>query len=226
MQFQISNWQQLDKTAQQALLERPLQQESDSLKQTVRDIIRAVRSEGDAALLRFSRDFDKLQTNPLRLSEQQQQSLIASLSDELKTAIQIAYRNIRTFHAAQLPENIRIETQPGVVCELNYSALDQVGLYVPGGSAPLPSTVLMLGVPAQLAGCRRVVLVTPPGQPSAGTMLSASRQGACSRSESASKLAAYRKTVWFRNHRGSSAQTESFRLNLSLSPAPAAPPRS
>lgn len=168
MQFQISNWQQLDKTAQQALLERPLQQESDSLKQTVRDIIRAVRSEGDTALLRFSREFDKLQSNPLRLSDEQQQSLIASLSDELKTAIQIAYRNIRTFHAAQLPENIRIETQPGVVCELNYSALDQVGLYVPGGSAPLPSTVLMLGVPAQLAGCRRVVLVTPPGQPEAG----------------------------------------------------------
>ncbi|WP_233009653.1 histidinol dehydrogenase [Rheinheimera faecalis] len=168
MQFQISNWQQLDKTAQQALLERPLQQESDSLKQTVRDIIRAVRTEGDVALLRFSREFDKLQSNPLRLTEDLQQSLIASLSDELKTAIQIAYRNIRTFHAAQLPQNIRIETQPGVVCELNYSALDQVGLYVPGGSAPLPSTVLMLGVPAQLAGCRRVVLVTPPGQPSAG----------------------------------------------------------
>lgn len=168
MQFQISNWQQLDKTAQQALLERPLQQESDSLKQTVRDIIRAVRSEGDAALLRFSREFDKLQSNPLRLSDTLQQSLIASLSDELKTAIQIAYRNIRTFHAAQLPQNIRIETQPGVVCELNYSALDQVGLYVPGGSAPLPSTVLMLGVPAQLAGCRRVVLVTPPGQPESG----------------------------------------------------------
>ncbi|KOO57463.1 histidinol dehydrogenase [Rheinheimera sp. KL1] len=168
MQFQISNWQQLDKTAQQALLERPLQQESDSLKQTVRDIIRAVRSEGDAALLRFSREFDKLQSNPLRLADTLQQRLIASLSDELKTAIQIAYRNIRTFHAAQLPQNIRIETQPGVVCELNYSALDQVGLYVPGGSAPLPSTVLMLGVPAQLAGCRRVVLVTPPGQPEAG----------------------------------------------------------
>ncbi|HJS14908.1 MAG TPA: histidinol dehydrogenase [Rheinheimera sp.] len=168
MQFQISNWQQLDKTAQQALLERPLQQESDSLKQSVRDIIRAVRSEGDVALLRFSHEFDKLQNNPLRLADDLQQRLIASLSDELKTAIQIAYRNIRTFHAAQLPQNIRIETQPGVVCELNYSALDQVGLYVPGGSAPLPSTVLMLGVPAQLAGCRRVVLVTPPGQPSAG----------------------------------------------------------
>lgn len=170
MQFQISIWQQLDKTAQQALLERPLQQESDSLKQTVRDIIRAVRSEGDAALQRFSLDFDKLQSNPLRLADELQQSLIASLSDELKTAIQIAYRNIRTFHAAQLPQNIRIETQPGVVCELNYSALDQVGLYVPGGSAPLPSTVLMLGVPAQLAGCRRVVLVTPPGQPEAGNI--------------------------------------------------------
>ncbi len=168
MLFQISNWQQLDQKARQALLERPLQQESDSVKQQVRDIIRAVRTEGDAALKRFSLEFDKLTGNPLRLSDELQQSLIASLADELKTAIEIAYRNIRTFHAAQLPENIRIETQPGVVCELNYSALDQVGLYVPGGSAPLPSTVLMLGVPAQLAGCRRVVLVTPPGQPEAG----------------------------------------------------------
>ena len=168
MLFQISNWQQLDQKARQALLERPLQQESDSVKQQVRDIIRAVRTEGDTALKRFSFEFDKLPTNPLRLSDELQQSLIASLADELKTAIEIAYRNIRTFHAAQLPENIRIETQPGVVCELNYSALDQVGLYVPGGSAPLPSTVLMLGVPAQLAGCRRVVLVTPPGQPEAG----------------------------------------------------------
>lgn len=168
MLFQISNWQLLDKTAQQALLERPLQQESDSLKQKVKDIIRAVRSEGDAALLRFSLEFDKLPGNPLRLSDTQQHSLIASLSEDLKTAIEIAYRNIRSFHAAQLPQNIRIETQPGVICELNYSALDQVGLYVPGGSAPLPSTVLMLGVPAQLAGCRRVVLVTPPGQPEAG----------------------------------------------------------
>ena len=102
------------------------------------------------------------------MSDESQQRLIGSLSDELKTAIQIAYRNIRSFHAAQVPQNIRIETQPGVICELNYSALDQVGLYVPGGSAPLPSTVLMLGVPAQLAGCRRVVLVTPPGQPEAG----------------------------------------------------------
>lgn len=82
MQFQISNWQQLDKTAQQVLLERPLQQESDSLKQTVRDIIRAVLSEGDAALLRFSREFDKLQSNPLRLADELQQRLIASLSDE------------------------------------------------------------------------------------------------------------------------------------------------
>lgn len=168
MLFQISNWQQLDQKARQALLERPLQQESDSVKQQVRDIIRAVRTEGDAALKRFSLEFDKLPGNPLRLSDELQQSLIASLAEELKTAIEIAYRNIRTFHAAQLPENIRIETQPGVVCELNYSALDQVGLYVPGGSAPLPSTVLMLGVPAQLAGCRRVVLVTPPGQPEAG----------------------------------------------------------
>jgi histidinol dehydrogenase len=167
MQFQISNWQQLDQQTRQALLERPLQQESASLKQQVRDIIRAVQTEGDAALVRFSRDFDKLKDNPLALSQNQQQSLIASLSAELKNAIEIAYGNIRRFHAAQLPQNIRIETQPGVVCELNYSPLDQVGLYVPGGSAPLPSTVLMLGVPAQLAGCRRVVLVTPPGQPCA-----------------------------------------------------------
>ncbi|MBU2428562.1 MAG: histidinol dehydrogenase, partial [Gammaproteobacteria bacterium] len=82
-------------------------------------------------------------------------------------AIDLAYQNIRTFHSAQLPKDIKLETSPGVQCELKYAAFESVGLYIPGGSAPLPSTVLMLGVPAQLAGCRRTVLVTPPGQPKA-----------------------------------------------------------
>ncbi|WP_337880849.1 histidinol dehydrogenase [Rheinheimera sp.] len=165
--MQIQRWPQ-DAKAQQELLARPLQQQSQVLTEAVRGIIQAVKAEGDAALRRFSLEFDRVADNPLRLSNERQQQLIAGLSDELKQAIQTAYGNIRRFHAAQLPQDIELDTQPGVTCQLKYQAIASVGLYVPGGSAPLPSTVLMLGIPAQLAGCSRVVLVTPPGQPKAG----------------------------------------------------------
>lgn len=165
--MQIQSWPQ-DAKAQQQLLARPLQQQSQQLADAVRSIIQAVKTEGDAALRRFSLEFDRVADNPLRLSTERQQQLISGLSDELKQAIQTAYGNIRRFHAAQLPQDIELDTQPGVTCQLKYQAITSVGLYVPGGSAPLPSTVLMLGIPAQLAGCPRVVLVTPPGQPQAG----------------------------------------------------------
>lgn len=165
--MQIQAWP-AQQAAQQQLLARPLQQQSQQLADAVRSIIQAVKTEGDVALCRFSAEFDRVTENPLRLSSERQQQLINGLSDELKQAIETAYGNIRRFHAAQLPQDIELDTQPGVTCQLKYQAITSVGLYVPGGSAPLPSTVLMLGIPAQLAGCPRVVLVTPPGQPNAG----------------------------------------------------------
>ncbi len=117
------------------------------------------------ALLFYSKKFFNIDTNEVVLSLPLQQLAVYKLAEDRRLAIELAYQNIRKFHAAQEPKDLLIETMPGVVCELKHAPLESVGLYVPGGSAPLPSTVLMLGVPAQLAGVKRIVLVTPPGQP-------------------------------------------------------------
>lgn len=164
----ILDWQQLSDEGKQAALARPELADSASLSAQVADIIAQVRRDGDAALVRLSQQFDGLDTNPLLLDSEQRQQLIAQLDPKRKAAIELAYDNIRKFHAAQTPKDIEIETSVGVFCQLRNRAIASVGLYVPGGSAPLPSTVLMLGVPAQLAGCNRTVLVTPPGKPAAG----------------------------------------------------------
>ena len=167
LEVRISQWASLDQAAQQKVLARPKLKNAEDLPEQVRTIIKAVRNTGDKALKFYSQKFDNVDSNELQLSLVQQQLLLGKLTAERKAAIELAYKNIRAFHAAQLPTDIRLETSPGVLCELKYAAFDSVGLYIPGGSAPLPSTVLMLGVPAQLAGCRRTVLVTPPGQPQA-----------------------------------------------------------
>jgi histidinol dehydrogenase len=164
----VINWAQLSKSEQQAVLARPELADSASLSDQVRTIIKAVRQQGDEALVAYSQQFDGLNANPLRLSPQTKLAQLNRLLPERKAAIELAYDNIRKFHAAQLPRDIEVETSVGVVCQLKSRAIAAVGLYIPGGSAPLPSTVLMLGVPAQLAGCDRIVLVTPPGKPEAG----------------------------------------------------------
>ncbi|MEE2024754.1 histidinol dehydrogenase [Alkalimonas mucilaginosa] len=164
---QCLNWQQLSAAEQTAALARPSLPDSAGLTTTVAGIIAEVRRDGDAALKRLSTQFDGLTDNALLLSQAQRAALIAELKPERKAAIELAYGNIRRFHAAQQPSDIQVETTPGVFCELRQRPIGSVGLYIPGGSAPLPSTVLMLGVPAQLAGCPCTVLVTPPGRPSA-----------------------------------------------------------
>ncbi|GHG63717.1 histidinol dehydrogenase [Alishewanella longhuensis] len=165
--MQRFNWSQLDSAGQLTALARPALADSADLAANVKAIIAKVRAEGDAALQQFSQQFDGLSDNPLRLSEAEQQRLLGLLQPERKAAIELAYDNIRKFHAAQLPRDIEVETSAGVICQLKSRPIGSVGLYIPGGSAPLPSTVLMLGVPAQLAGCPRTVLVTPPGKPAA-----------------------------------------------------------
>ena len=164
----VFNWAQLSATEQQAALVRPELADSASLNAQVRTIIDTVRQQGDEALVAYSQQFDGLNANPLRLSPETKLAQLNRLLPERKAAIELAYDNIRKFHAAQLPRDIEVETSPGVICQLKSRAIAAVGLYIPGGSAPLPSTVLMLGVPAQLAGCERIVLVTPPGKPDAG----------------------------------------------------------
>lgn len=164
----VINWASLSKSEQQAALARPALADSASLSTQVAEIIRNVRANGDAALRAYSQQFDGLDSNPLALSSKEKQAQLAKLLPERKAAIELAYDNIRKFHAAQLPRDIEVETSAGVMCQLKSRAIAAVGLYIPGGSAPLPSTVLMLGVPAQLAGCERIMLVTPPGKPAAG----------------------------------------------------------
>ncbi len=145
------------------LLKRPVMN-TESLFDTVRDIIRAVRAEGDKAVLRYEEQFDKVRLESLEVTPQEFDEAEALVSGELKEAIRLAAENIGTFHAAQRFEPRKVETQPGVTCWQKAVPIERVGLYVPGGTAPLFSTVLMLAVPARIAGCREVVLCTPPSR--------------------------------------------------------------
>lgn len=131
-------------------------------REKVTAILAAVRREGDAAVRRFSLQFDRQE--PKAVTEVEFKKAEAQLPTALKAAIRQAYANIRTFHTAQKEESQPLETMPGVTCWRRSVPIERVGLYIPGGTAPLFSTVLMLGVPAQLAGCREVVLCTPPQQ--------------------------------------------------------------
>ncbi|WP_205952041.1 histidinol dehydrogenase [Pantoea stewartii] len=156
------NWQACSAEAQQALLARPALSASDSISQIVRDVLARVKSEGDAALRDFSARFDKVELTDFRVTAEQMQAASARLSDELKQAMAVAVANIETFHRAQILPAVDIETQPGVRCQQVTRPMQSVGLYIPGGSAPLFSTVLMLATPARIAGCGRVVLCSPP----------------------------------------------------------------
>ncbi|WP_371185457.1 histidinol dehydrogenase [Thalassotalea maritima] len=157
-------WSELSMLEQQQLLQRPAIADSESLQQQVANIINNVRDNKDKALKALTLAFDKVEINELQVSEDEINAAELRLSAARKAAINTAYQQIQRFHAAQLPKDIVVETTPGVECVLKTEAINSVGLYIPAGSAPLPSTVLMLGVPAQLAGCHRIVLVCPPDQ--------------------------------------------------------------
>jgi histidinol dehydrogenase len=133
-----------------------------SLRSTVKDILDVVARDGDETLLALTEKFDGIRLSQLALPKDQWQQAAQSLTPKVKRAIDMAYDNIRRFHQAQRPQDVQLETQPGVMCALKHVPLEAVGLYIPGGSAPLPSTVLMLGATAQVAGCERKILCTPP----------------------------------------------------------------
>ncbi|MFA0097641.1 histidinol dehydrogenase [Vibrio splendidus] len=155
-------WQSLSESQQDSVLERPAITEGANITATVSDVIAKVRNEGDAALKELTEKFDRVTPESIRVSSTEIEEACARLTPEMKQALEQAYSNIAKFHEAQKTQPIKVETQPGVVCEQVTRAINTVGLYIPGGSAPLPSTVLMLGVPAQIAGCRKVVLCSPP----------------------------------------------------------------
>lgn len=150
-----------DKQDWDQLITRP-SFDQGKLNQKVISIINNVRINGDAALLKYSQQFDGAAPEKLQVLEPEIQEAIAKVPDELKQAIQTAYDNIYKFHKAQQTAAQVIETTPGVECWRKQVPIEKVGLYIPGGSAPLFSTILMLGIPAQIAGCKEVVLCTPP----------------------------------------------------------------
>jgi histidinol dehydrogenase len=132
------------------------------LQDTVHIIFDKVRRGGDEAVRRCGEDFDKVRIGTLRVGREELAEASELLSGEVKNALRIAAENIRAFHAAQRFEDITVETMPGVICRQKAVPIEKVGLYVPGGTAPLCSTVLMLAIPASLAGCREMILCTPP----------------------------------------------------------------
>lgn len=146
------------------LLARPTQSMAN-IEKAVAPILEKVRTEGDAAIRALTLQFDKINLGEIAMPQATIDAAEGLLSEELKAAIRQAYQNIRTFHEAQYQHIQKIETMPGVTCWRKSVGIEKVGLYIPGGSAPLFSTVLMLGVPAQLAGCREVVLCTPSDHP-------------------------------------------------------------
>jgi histidinol dehydrogenase len=143
------------------LLRRPLQ-DFGAIEVTARDIFKQVREEGNAAVIRFTNLFDGVDLRDFRLSENEITEALPLVAPSLKKAIDTARENIEKFHKAQLTGKISLETSPGVRCWQEKKPIEKVGLYIPGGSAPLFSTVLMLAVRAMLAGCHEVVLCSPP----------------------------------------------------------------
>lgn len=149
----------LSKETYAALLRRPVIDYS-MIFSHVQPIIDAVRTNGDAAVKKFTLQFDKVSLDSFTVNVRPADKIVLDIT--VKSAFEIAYRNINAFHAAQLPQPLTVETMPGVVCQRLPRPIERVGLYIPGGSAVLPSSVLMLGIPAQLAGCRQIILATPP----------------------------------------------------------------
>lgn len=159
--MQRIDWTQLDEVARTEALSRP-RADSEAMQGTVADIIGRVRRDGDQALRELSRQFDGCDPDPLEVPPAEIAAAEHALSPDLRNAIAEAAGRIEAFHAACRPLETRLETAPGLVCEARHVPISRVGLYIPGGSAPLISTVLMLAIPARLAGCPEVILCSPP----------------------------------------------------------------
>lgn len=145
------------------IVERPHLDVSE-LNQTVSAVLNDVRLRGDEAVKGYELKFDHVDLNELSVSQTEMDEAEQLISNELKEAIRLAHRNIKAFHESQRFTGKKVETQPGVTCWQKAVAIEKVGLYIPGGTAPLFSTVLMLATPARIAGCREIVLCTPPGR--------------------------------------------------------------
>jgi histidinol dehydrogenase len=181
MSLNLYRWNELDEAERGALLRRPAVAAGASVDATVREILDAVRRDGDEAVRRLTRELDRADVGELRVPEEAFAAAEAGLGREAVAAIDRAIETVESFHRAQLPEAVRVETAPGVVCERLSHPLDAVGLYVPAGTAPLPSAAIMLAVPAAIAGCPERILCTPPrpdGTADPAVLVAARRAGA------------------------------------------------
>jgi histidinol dehydrogenase len=160
----VLQWSTLDATARAATLRRPAQTRSAELRATVARIIAQVRADDDAALRALTRRFDGCELAAIEVDAEAFDAAERDLDPDTRAAIDAAYGRIEAFHRATAPQPVRVETAPGVVCERTLRPIGRVGLYVPAGGAPLPSTALMLGVPAQIAGCTEAIVCTPAGR--------------------------------------------------------------
>ncbi|BAJ02460.1 histidinol dehydrogenase [Shewanella violacea] len=160
--MQILNWPNLSEAERKSALSRSPLVGDGSLELSVSTIVNRVRVEKDTALLSYTQQFDGVSLTELRLSPDQIDSACTRVSEDIKQAIAQAMANIEVFHQAQKFEPVSVETQAGIRCELRSEAIEKVGLYIPGGTAPLISTVMMLALPARIAGCKQRVLVSPP----------------------------------------------------------------
>jgi histidinol dehydrogenase len=152
-----------ERTTWQDVLKRPTQTIED-IETTVYEIFNEVKTKGDVAIKKYTNLFDGVNLDNLVVSSEEIKEAEKSITDELKTAIQLAKSNIEKFHAAQKTEKLTVETTEGVLCWQEKRPIQKIGVYIPGGSAPLFSTVLMLCIPAKLAGCSEIVLCSPPNK--------------------------------------------------------------
>lgn len=155
------SYKDLSKQQIEEICLRQLEDDS-SIQDRVKNIVERVKTEGDIALRDYAQQFDQVSLTQLYLGKAEIESIAAGIPSAEKEAIDTAYSNIKTFHAAQANSENRIETMPGVTCWRESRAIERVGLYIPGGTAVLPSTFLMLGIPAVLAGCKEIVVCSPP----------------------------------------------------------------
>jgi histidinol dehydrogenase len=160
--MQLRIWKELSAVERASVLRRPALANDDGVRRAVATIIARVRRDGDRALIELALELDRAKLATLEVTAAEIDAAESTLTAEQKAAIRAAAANIERFHAPQVPPPLRVETAPGVACERLTRPIESVGLYVPAGSAPLPSTALMLGVPAQLAGCPTRVLCSPP----------------------------------------------------------------
>src|SRR5581483_2930251 len=160
--MRIFEWNELSETDRRAVLARPSQERRADIAAVALEIVNAVRQNGDAALRSYTERFDGVRLDDLAVSAQEFSSARSHVTPNQFSAIERAIENVDRFHAAQVPQHLSVETTPGVRCERVVRPISTVGLYVPAGSAPLPSAVIMLAVPARIAACPNRILCTPP----------------------------------------------------------------